>query len=85
MLGETMAGWRTWDVMRAIDYLETREELDGKRIGCMGISGGGAVTLYATAVEPRIRPGLPSAARSVRFSRAYSLSPTASTIMCRGS
>ena len=55
MLGETMAGWRTWDVMRAIDYLETREELDGKRIGCMGISGGGTVTLYAAAVEPRIR------------------------------
>jgi dienelactone hydrolase len=55
MLGETMAGWRTWDVMRAIDYLETREEIDAKRIGCMGISGGGTVTLYAAAVEPRIR------------------------------
>src|SRR5262245_23582846 len=55
MLGETMAGWRTWDVMRAIDYLETREEIDSKRIGCMGISGGGTVTLYAAAVEPRIR------------------------------
>ena len=55
ILGETMAGWRTWDVIRAIDYLETREEIDAKRIGCMGISGGGTVTLYAAAVEPRIR------------------------------
>ena len=55
MLGETMAGWRAWDVMRAIDYLETRKEIDPGRIGCMGISGGGTVTLYAAAVEPRIK------------------------------
>jgi dienelactone hydrolase len=55
MLGETMAGWRTWDVIRAIDYLESRNEIDSKRIGCMGISGGGTVTLYAAAVEPRIK------------------------------
>jgi len=55
MLGETMAGWRSWDVIRAIDYLAARDEMDPKRIGCMGISGGGTVTLYAAAVDPRIR------------------------------
>ena len=55
MLGETMAAWRTWDVIRAIDYLESRKEIDPKRIGCMGISGGGTVTLYAAALEPRIK------------------------------
>jgi dienelactone hydrolase len=55
LLGETMAAWRTWDVMRACDFIATRKDLDSDRIGCMGISGGGTVTLYAAALEPRIR------------------------------
>ncbi len=55
LLGRTMAGWRAWDVMRALDYLATRPEVDAGRVGCMGISGGGTVTLYAAALEPRIR------------------------------
>jgi hypothetical protein len=55
LLGETMAGWRSWDVMRACDFIETRKDLDPKRIGCMGISGGGTVTLYAATLEERIR------------------------------
>jgi dienelactone hydrolase len=54
LLGETMAAWRTWDVMRACDFIETRKDLDAKRIGCMGISGGGTVTLYAAALDERI-------------------------------
>ncbi|MGO9241723.1 MAG: alpha/beta hydrolase family protein [Bryobacteraceae bacterium] len=55
LVGETMAGWRSWDVMRACDWIATRPELDASRIGCIGISGGGTVTLYAAALEPRIR------------------------------
>jgi dienelactone hydrolase len=55
LLGETMAAWRSWDVMRACDFIATRKDLDANRIGCMGISGGGLITLYATAMEERIR------------------------------
>jgi dienelactone hydrolase len=55
LLGQTMAAWRVYDVIRAIDYLASRPEADAGRIACMGISGGGTVTLYAAAVEPRIR------------------------------
>jgi hypothetical protein len=55
LLGATMIGWRVWDIMRACDLIETRKELDAKRIGCMGISGGGTATLFCTALEPRIR------------------------------
>ncbi len=55
LLGETMIGWRVYDVMRAIDWIETRPALDSKRVGCMGISGGGTCTLFSTALEPRIR------------------------------
>jgi dienelactone hydrolase len=60
LFGQTMAGWRTWDVMRAIDYLQTRLEVDPTRIACMGISGGGTITLFATAMEPRIKVGVVS-------------------------
>jgi dienelactone hydrolase len=55
LVGQTMIGWRVWDVMRTIDYIATRSELDANRVGCMGISGGGTVTLFSTALEPRIR------------------------------
>jgi dienelactone hydrolase len=55
LLGETMIAWRAWDVMRTIDWIETRPELDAKRIGCMGISGGGTCTQFTTALEPRIK------------------------------
>ena len=44
LVGQTMVGWRVWDIMRTIDYLATRPEIDQSRIGCMGISGGGTVT-----------------------------------------
>ena len=60
LLGETMVGWRVWDVMRTIDYITTRRELDASRIGCMGISGGGTATLFSTALEPRIRAAMVS-------------------------
>src|SRR5687768_15062048 len=60
LVGETMIGWRVWDVMRTIDYLATRSELDHNRVGCMGISGGGTVTVFSAALEPRIGAALVS-------------------------
>jgi hypothetical protein len=60
LLGETMIGWRVFDVMRTIDWIETRPELDAKRIGCVGISGGGTCALFSAALEPRIRAALVS-------------------------
>lgn len=60
LFGETMLGWRVWDVMRSIDYFETRKELDPKRVGCMGISGGGTVTVFSSALDPRIQAALVS-------------------------
>jgi hypothetical protein len=58
LLGQTMIGWRVWDVMRTIDWIETRSELDAKRVGCMGISGGGTCTTFSAALEPRIRAAM---------------------------
>ncbi len=55
LYGQTMLGWRVWDLMRTVDWIETRPELDKSRVGCMGISGGGTCTLFATALDLRIK------------------------------
>jgi len=48
-----------WDVMRLIDYLETREDVDAARIGLIGFSKGGMEAYLASAVDPRIRVTVP--------------------------
>jgi dienelactone hydrolase len=60
LFGQTMIGWRVWDVMRTIDWIETRNELNASKIGCMGCSGGGTATVFGAALEPRIRAALVS-------------------------
>lgn len=60
LLGETMIGWRVWDVMRTIDWIETRLELNSKRVGVTGISGGGTITVFSAALEPRIQAAFSS-------------------------
>ena len=58
LLGQTMIGWRVYDVMRTIDWIETRPEVDAKRVGLMGISGGGTCTTFTSALEPRIKAAM---------------------------
>ena len=48
-----------WDVMRLIDYLETRADVDPKRIGLIGFSKGGMETYLAAAVDRRISVAVP--------------------------
>ncbi|MEZ6034097.1 MAG: alpha/beta fold hydrolase [Planctomycetaceae bacterium] len=45
----------TRDYRRAIDYLETRVEIDANKIGVFGYSMGGAQTFLLTGVEPRVK------------------------------
>jgi len=58
-LGYTPAGVEVWNAIRAVDYLETRSEVDKRRIGLTGISGGGAMTWYTAAVDERIAAAAP--------------------------
>lgn len=48
------------DAMRAIDYLETREEIDGEKIGATGTSGGGTMTAMLMAYDDRVKAASPS-------------------------
>jgi hypothetical protein len=58
--GGAINGHMAWDVMRAVDYLETRTEVDSKHIGLTGASGGGQQTLYGGAVDERIAAVAPA-------------------------
>jgi dienelactone hydrolase len=54
ILGSTNAtSVYVWDLIRALDYLETRPEADMTRVGLTGASGGGLATMWAFAAEPR--------------------------------
>ncbi|MFW6159084.1 MAG: alpha/beta hydrolase, partial [Planctomycetota bacterium] len=58
--GLTLAGWRTWDGIRCIDYLVGRDEVDASRLGVMGCSGGGAMTMLISCVDERVTACAPS-------------------------
>ncbi|MFC1614097.1 hypothetical protein ACFL5K_02250 [Gemmatimonadota bacterium] len=44
---------------RVVDYLVTRGELDSRRIGATGISGGGMTTFFLPAIDGRIAAAAP--------------------------
>lgn len=64
LLGRTAIGERVWDVMRLIDviYAHLTAYIDTEKIVCMGNSGGGTVTFYASCMDERIRYSMPSCA-----------------------
>jgi dienelactone hydrolase len=60
LLGQNTARFEIWDGMRAIDYLQSRPEVDPRRIGCTGNSGGGTQTSYLMAMDDRVSAAAPS-------------------------
>jgi dienelactone hydrolase len=60
LIGRELASYRIWDGIRGLDYLATRSEVDGARLGCTGNSGGGTMTSYLMALDDRIAVAAPS-------------------------
>lgn len=60
LAGANLARWEIWDGMRAVDYLLTRPDVDGKRISLTGTSGGGFQTALLGALDERIKVIIPS-------------------------
>jgi cephalosporin-C deacetylase-like acetyl esterase len=54
LTGSTYARYEVWDGIRAFDYLLTRKDVDPKRIGVAGNSGGGTQSAYLAVFEPRL-------------------------------
>jgi dienelactone hydrolase/pimeloyl-ACP methyl ester carboxylesterase len=60
LVGRQTASYRIWDGIRSLDYLSGRPEIDPKRLGCTGNSGGGTLTAYLMALDDRIVAAAPS-------------------------
>ncbi len=60
LTGTNIARYFIWDGIRGVDYLSTRPDVDPKKIGVAGNSGGGTQTAYLAALEPRLAAAAPS-------------------------
>ncbi len=59
--GYTPAGVEAWNCVRALDYLQSRPEVDPERLGVTGRSGGGAYSWWIAAIDERIKAAVPVA------------------------
>lgn len=60
LIGESVARYFIWDAKRALDYLVSRPDVDSARLGAVGCSGGGALTTFIGALDPRIKVVAPA-------------------------
>jgi len=60
LLGRNLATHMIWDGIRGLDYLAERPEIDPTRLGAMGNSGGGMMTSYLMALDPRVVAAAPA-------------------------
>lgn len=58
-IGLPLSGLQVYENTRAVDYLETRPEVDKTKIGITGASGGGNQTMYAGAWDKRFKAVMP--------------------------
>ncbi len=58
LIGDHVSRYMVWDAMRGIDYLATRSDIDVNAIGSFGCSGGGTMSAYLTALDPRVKAGV---------------------------
>lgn len=81
LVGEFFGTWQAWDAIRALDYLLTRPEVDGERIMVTGNSGGGTITSWCCALEPRFLAAAPSCFINT-FRRMFESEQPADTEQC---
>jgi cephalosporin-C deacetylase-like acetyl esterase len=60
LVGESYSAWAAWDVVRSVDFLFERPEIDRKRIILIGaVAGGGEPAAVAAALDERIAAVVP--------------------------
>jgi hypothetical protein len=60
LIGEGVARYFIWDAKRSLDYLVSRPDVDPTRVGAAGCSGGGALTTFIGALDPRFKVVIPA-------------------------
>lgn len=58
-LGYSPSSVECWNGIRALDYLQSRAEVDPDRLAVTGISGGGAATFWIAAADERVKVAVP--------------------------
>ena len=58
--GLSMMHLQSWNTIRAIDFLQSLKDVDPKRIGLTGCSGGGTQTFMVMGIEPRVTVAAPA-------------------------
>ncbi|MFT5327455.1 MAG: hypothetical protein ACI8P0_005346, partial [Planctomycetaceae bacterium] len=58
-IGKPLSGIQVYENQRAVDYMLTRPEVDGDRLGITGASGGGNQSMYAGAFDERFKAVVP--------------------------
>jgi hypothetical protein len=81
LVGEFFGTWQAWDGIRAIDYLLTRPEVDPRQVMVTGNSGGGTMTTWMCALEPRMIAAAPSCFITT-FRRMFESEQPADTEQC---
>lgn len=75
LIGESLTKYFLADAMRALDYLESRPEIDASRLGATGSSGGGTMTALLAATDDRIKAAAPGTFITDRETFLYSSNP----------
>lgn len=55
LVGKTIAGLRVAECRRVIDFIQSLPEVNQDSVGCMGISGGGLVASFLSAIDERVK------------------------------
>ena len=60
LTGEFFGTWRAHDALCGLDYLLSRPDVDSSRVAITGNSGGGTMTTFVQALDPRFTMAAPS-------------------------
>ncbi len=60
LIGQSVARYFIQDARRGLDYLASRGDVDADRLGVVGCSGGGCITTYLAALDPRVKAAAPA-------------------------